>query len=489
MRRVPLFLHELFDAEFGINGDGPYLRTSKHCITHREASAVVRCISEELLGSIPLNSKSIAVLADRGPLCPLLCAAASRMGIPAAVITREVLAVWDGAGAYPQGTVVIEARGSTYKTSIGPEWREALTRRGAPGASACGDRQSKQIDLDPALVFFSSGSTGAPKGIVMSHLAILGACESISRYLPIGPEDRVLLLSPWSFDYGFYQALLAAYNGAELVLPSLIEISSAEGIGALIIERGITILPLMPSLFRTWGMKWRKAGLKFPSVRLVTFTGGQFPSEVMHIIDELFGDATVYSMYGATECKRVSYLPPTRLRVKPNSVGVAIPNVRILLDGPSAFDALSEGSRPEEIAVQTRNSMTGYLDPMTMEFPRISSRLRLGDIGFMDGDGDLTLIGRRDDVVKIRDIRICLSDLEGRLRSIVGVTEAAALASAELLQVYLEVTETTDHSILLRDAKGMLIADYRLGAIAAIAIVERLPRNANGKVDKKALKR
>jgi long-chain acyl-CoA synthetase len=177
------------------------------------------------------------------------------------------------------------------------------------------------IDQDLASIIYTSGSTGEPKGVMLTHLNMVSACRSVSGYLGLRETDVVLCALPLAFDYGLYQLLMSVKVGATLVLAQ----SFAFPLKVLeTMEREhVTVLPGVPTIF---SMLMHLSVLdQFPltCLRMITNTAAALSEEHIRRLRALFPQATLFSMYGLTECKRVTYLPPEQLDIRPTSVGQA----------------------------------------------------------------------------------------------------------------------------------------------------------------------
>src|SRR5205823_3675582 len=158
----------------------------------------------------------------------------------------------------------------------------------------------------------TSGSTGFPKGVMMTHQNVVAAAISITTYLENRPDDIILNVLPISFDYGLYQVLMAAKVGATLVLEKsfafpqkIFERMAAERV------TGFPVVPTMAALILQ--MKDLRPDA-FPHLRYITNTAAALPPAHILRLQELFPRTTIYSMYGLTECKRCTYLPPGELQ-------------------------------------------------------------------------------------------------------------------------------------------------------------------------------
>lgn len=290
------------------------------------------------------------------------------------------------------------------------------------------------IDQDLCLLIYTSGSTGRPKGVMMTHRAIRNNAWSISTYLGNRPDDVILCALPLSFDYGLFQVL----TGARIGFTVIIEKSFAYPYEILkrIEDRGVTGLPGVPTVFATLLQFAPFDGLDLSSLRYLTNTAAPLPPSHIRRLRELLPRARIFSMYGLTECTRVSYLDPARLAEKITSVGRAMPNSEAYIVDDSG--RRSAPNQPGELVVRGGSLMQGYWNR-----PEETSRalrdgdiagervLFTGDIFTMDEDGDLYFVGRKDDVFKCRGEKVSPREVENVLYELEEIAEAAVIGVAD----------------------------------------------------------
>jgi len=171
------------------------------------------------------------------------------------------------------------------------------------------------IDIDLAGLIYTSGSTGNPKGVVLTHLNIVSAATAITTYLENTADDIILNVLPLSFDYGLYQVLMGFKIGGTVVLERSFTYPHAvlEKMG----QERVTGFPIVPTISAML-LQMDLTKYHFPCLRYITNTGAALPTHHVMKLRELFPQTRVYSMFGLTECKRVSYLPPSQLDIRPS---------------------------------------------------------------------------------------------------------------------------------------------------------------------------
>jgi len=286
------------------------------------------------------------------------------------------------------------------------------------------------IDIDLAMIIYTSGSTGFPKGVMMTHQNIVAAATSITTYLQNTPDDIILNVLPLSFDYGLYQILMSAMVGATVVLEKSFTFP------ILILQQlhrqQVTGLPIVPTMAAILLQMKDLAPGAFPQLRYITNTAAALPPAHIQRLQKLFPTTRIYSMYGLTECKRCTYLPPEQLPLRPASVGIAIPNTEVYV-----VDDQGQKVPPGvvgELVIRGAHVMKGY-----WENPQATDRvlrpgphpwekvLHTGDLFNTDDDGYLYFVGRKDDIIKTRGEKVSPKEVENVLYALPGVREAAVV--------------------------------------------------------------
>ncbi|NPV03124.1 MAG: AMP-binding protein [Syntrophaceae bacterium] len=355
--------------------------------------------------------------------------------------------------------------------------------------------RNANIDIDLASIIYTSGSTGNPKGVMLTHLNMVSAATSITTYLENVPEDVVINVLPLSFDYGLYQVLMTFKFGGTLVLEKSF-VFPYEIVKRMSEER-VTGFPGVPTIFAILLQMKDLKKYDLSSLRYITNTAAALPVTHIKQIRETFPQAKLYSMYGLTECKRVSYLPPEELDRRPDSVGRGMPNEEVWIVDESG-NRLGPGV-VGELVVRGSNVMKGYwgdieatdrvLKPGPLPGERV---LYTGDLFRMDEEGFIYFVGRKDDMIKTRGERVSPKEVEDALYAAAGVAEAAVLPVPDdllgsAIKAYIVRKEGAD----LTDKQLLLHCKRMLEEFAIPKYFEfrgALPKNASGKIDKLALK-
>lgn len=328
--------------------------------------------------------------------------------VEAMTVSGRTPAVWsigDRDGVCPAGA-------AAFETAIG----SAAARPTTPGPSA-----------DLAMLVYTSGSTGRPKGVMMTHDNIAAAAWSITTYLENRPDDIILSVLPLAFDYGLYQLLMTVRLGATLVLEK--SFAFPQAIFDKVRTEAVTGLPLVPTMAALI-LKMQSLEPDFlPSVRYLTNTAAALPVEHIQALRRLFPRARLYSMYGLTECKRCTYLPPAELDRRPGSVGIAIPGTEafVLDDAGQRLPAGAVG----QLHIRGPHVMQGYWRNPEATAERLRPdpetggvMLATGDLFRTDADGFLYFVGRKDDILKTRGEKVAPKEVEAVLHAHPDVSEA-----------------------------------------------------------------
>lgn len=355
----------------------------------------------------------------------------------------------------------------------------------------------RRIDTDVAAILYTSGSTGQPKGVVLSHRNMVAGAQSVAGYLDLRADDRLLAVLPFSFDYGLSQLTTAFLRGASVVLMNYL---FPKDIVTMVARERITGLAAVPPL---WIALARLAWPADCTLRFITNSGGAMPVPTVQALQAALPATQIFLMYGLTEAFRSTYLPPDDVARRPDSIGRAIPNAEILVVRPDG--TLCDADEPGELVHRGALVALGYWnDPA-----RTAQRFRpapgqepglplpelavwSGDTVRRDADGFLYFIGRSDDMIKVSGYRVSPTEIESVLYATGLVAEAAAFGidhpqlGQAIAVIAVPVDETTDAAALLAECKRRLPA-YMVPARVDLRSAP-LPRNPNGKIDRNLLR-
>ena len=379
--------------------------------------------------------------------------------------------------------------------------REAVAE--APGADVVDDIDSLRAEeavranplaSDLAAIVYTSGSTGVPKGVTLTHRNMTFVADSMIEYLEMDERERVMCVLPLSFGYGLYQLLTCVRTGATLILQAGLAFPGR--VVQLLSEQEVTALPGVPTVFNVLLSLHGLAEREFPQLRVLTNAGAALPAATIAELRRVFPSARLYSMYGQTECQRVCYLPPSELDARPTSVGVAIPGTRAWVEDPDG--AVAGTGAVGELMVLGDHVMQGYwndpeatarrLRPGRWPWERV---LATGDLFRTDAEGFLYFVGRSDDIIKSGGEKVPPREVEEVLHEAPGVREAAVVGVpdkilGEAVRAHVALTPGHDQdSSALRRYCAQHLEDYMVPR--SVIFHEELPRTENGKLDRRAL--
>lgn len=355
-----------------------------------------------------------------------------------------------------------------------------------------------RIDTDLAAILYTSGSTGAPKGVVLSHANMVAAAESSAEFLRLSPEDRLLAVLPLSFDYGLSQLTTAYFAGASVVLMDFL---LPKEVVQAVVKYGVTGISAVPPIWNQLAvLDWPSEAVS--SMRYITTSGGAAQRATLQRLREALPNTGIFQMYGLTEAFRSSFLAPEEYETRPGSVGRALPNVELMIvreDGTPC-----EPNEPGELVHRGSLVAQGYWnDP-----ERTSQRYRRapgqpaevvlpemavwsGDQMRMDEEGYLYFESRRDEMIKTSGYRVSPTEVEEVVFASGLVSEAVALGvfhpelGQAIVLLFIPSAADVEAADCLRYCQKEL-PTYMVPA--HIEIAADLPRNPNGKIDRPVLK-
>ena len=354
---------------------------------------------------------------------------------------------------------------------------------------------NKNIDTDIVAILYTSGSTGQPKGVVLSHRNMVIGANSVASYLDNKSNDRILAVLPFSFDYGLSQLTTAFSVGACVVLMDYL---FPNDVIKAVSQYKITGLAAVPPLWiQLAQLEWSEDAQK--SLRYFTNSGGALPVEILTALRKKLTGTLPFLMYGLTEAFRSTYVPPKYIDTHQNSIGIAIPNAEVLVlrqDGTECAD-----NELGELVHRGSLVSMGYWNnpdktnetfkpiPTLLSEKTISERaVWSGDTVRRDKEGFLYFISRKDDMIKTSGYRVSPNEVEEMVYQSALVKEVIALGvpHPRLGQAIILLAIPKDNSInednLLSFCKKNL---PNFMHPAKILFKETLPRNQNGKIDRK----
>jgi len=356
---------------------------------------------------------------------------------------------------------------------------------------------------NPAYIMFTSGSTGFPKGAVMTHANVLNLIEWARDTFGITPDDRLTNVNPLYFDNSVFDFYSSLFTGARLVPFSKAEVKDPRALVEKVAAAECTLWFSVPSLLIFLQTMKAADGKHLKSIRRFVFGGEGYPkAKLKGLYDAYSGSSEVFNVYGPTECTCIcsSYKITERdfedLRGLPPLGEIADNFAFLIVDEEGHPVPAGEAG---ELCLLGPNVGRGYYNdaertaasfvqnPLNDKFAE--TMYKTGDLARLDpADGKLYIQGRRDNQIKHMGYRIELEEIEGALNCLQYVSEAAVLHTnangLSRIVAVLASPQSLDEEQLRRDLK-QLIPDYMIPSV--FHREELLPKNPNGKVNRKFL--
>lgn len=342
-----------------------------------------------------------------------------------------------------------------------------------------------------AAVFYTSGSTGEPKGVMLSHRNLMSNTIGTTEYLKLTEKDSVMVVLPFYYIYGNSLLLTHVAVGGCLVIDN--RFMYAETVLDGMIEHKVTGFSGVPSNFMILLQKSTLTERSFPDLRYFTQAGGAMAPEITRQLMEAFPDKEIYIMYGQTEASpRVTWLPPERLKEKLGSIGVEVRGLEVDLIKENGEEA--KIGEVGEIVVGGDSVMLGYWNQPDEEALVLKDRkLYTGDLAKRDEDGYIYIVGRKKEIIKSGGNRISVKEIEETLIKHDDILEIAVFGvpddvfgEAVKAVIVLKENSQLDEKSLKQYSRSQM-AEFKVPRY--IQFIDELPKTQAGKIDKKALKR
>lgn len=361
-----------------------------------------------------------------------------------------------------------------------------------------------------AVITYSFGVSGTPKGIVISHRNLIDSARVVSQYLQLEQSDVISGVLIFNLDYGLNQIFCTLYKKATLALHRFI---LADDFFNHLINDKVTVLPLMPvniSQMFDEDMHRIPSAELFSGVKTITSSGGNVTAKMIKDCKNTFQHANFYSMHGLTEAFRSTYLDPSQVQIRPDSIGKAIPDVELYVineDGKECGvrevgELIHRGgyiyrgfwNAPEQNAERFK-SVQILKDVVNLE-GQLTDELVVatGDYVYKDEEGYFYFVSRKDDMIKTRGFRVSPFEIESVVAKNIPQIEKCAvfgldneLIEEEIVLVYSAITEITEKEIVFELKKHL--ASYMIPSRVIYKKSLPLIQSDKNKINKEALKK
>lgn len=284
-------------------------------------------------------------------------------------------------------------------------------------------------EQDLAMICYTSGTTGSPKGVMLTHRNLVANADSIVKYLRLSSDDKMMVVLPFYYSYG--NSLLTTHAkvggtlhiGRNFIYPNTVL--------ELMIRESITGFAGVPSTFAILLNRSAIRKYAFPSLRYLTQAGGAMSPRAAEELQRILPGTDIFIMYGQTEASaRLTYLHPADFHRKAGSIGKPIPGVRITIrrEDSTPCDPREAG----EIVAEGDNVMKGYWgDPEGTARILRRDGLHTGDVAWMDAEGYIYIVGRQSEIIKSGGHRIGAKEIEEAILELSTVHEAAVVGEED----------------------------------------------------------
>ncbi len=347
-------------------------------------------------------------------------------------------------------------------------------------------RPAPCTEEDLAVLMPTSGSTGVPRLVMVSHGNLRANTEAIVRSQRLGSDEKAMLIMPVSYCFGASVMHSHLYQGGGVVFDS--RFMFPDKVLQAINAYGCTTFAGVPAVYNILLRRSNLRSIRLPALRRFLQAGGALANEGVREMRCIVPTAEYFVMYGQTEATaRISALPPDRLVEKVGSVGLPMDNLVIRIVDDEGRE-LAPG-QTGEIQVRGPSVCSGYFDdPEATERKFGGGWLRTGDIAFRDDEGYLWIKGRTSEFIKMRGLRVSFGEVEAKVAAIPGVYECAAAATqhpeaGEALALF--VVADNGASMIGERVRRALPSQW---ICVSVRVVPELPKTENGKIARSQLR-
>lgn len=346
-----------------------------------------------------------------------------------------------------------------------------------------------EVEAD-ALAFlpYSSGTTGMPKAVMLTHANLATVCEQLAAPLAVDDRDVTLAAAPFFHILGMTaELLLPLVNGATVVTLARFEPTRFLD---LLEQHNVTYLAVPPPVATLLARDPSVPGRDLSALQLIGVGGAPLPIPVQHELAARFPRCTIGQGWGLTETAGVACIPTRGRSTRPGTVGVPLPGTEIRVVDPATGDVIDERGRDGELQVRGPQLMVGYLNRPDDTAAMFDGKwLRTGDLGHLDEDGNVVVVERIKELIKVNAFQVAPAEVEAVLASFPAIADAAVVGrsderTGEVPIAFVVVRGPLDRGALDAYLREQL-APYKLPA--EIRVVDSLPRTPSGKLQRRLL--
>jgi len=347
-------------------------------------------------------------------------------------------------------------------------------------------RPAPCTEEDLAVLMPTSGSTGVPQLVMVSHGNLRANTEAIIRSQRLGSDEKAMLIMPVSYCFGASVMHSHLYQGGGVVFDS--RFMFPDKVLRAINTYGCTTFAGVPAVYNILLRRSNLRSIQLPELRRCLQAGGALAPASVREMSSIVPTAEFFVMYGQTEATaRISYVLPDRLGEKLGSVGLPMDNLMIRIVGDEGREL--PAGQTGEIQVRGPSVCSGYFDDREATEKKFGDGwLKTGDFAYRDDEGYLWIKGRTSEFIKIRGVRVSFGEVETKVATVPGVYECAATATrhpeaGEGLALFIVADEGA--SIVAERVRRALPPQW---TCVSVRVVSELPKTENGKIARSQLR-
>jgi acyl-CoA synthetase (AMP-forming)/AMP-acid ligase II len=392
-----------------------------------------------------------------------------------------------GAALPDLATTVVHRGGAPDGTEA---WTGFLGRATDAGRATLERRRSLVSQDDPSDILFTSGTTGLPKGVVMTHGRTLCVATDWVQMTGLCADDRYLMVNPYFHMFGLKAGILACLASGATMLPEAV--FDVDRVLGRVEREQVTVLPGSPTLYQAILDHPARGSHDLSSLRVAVTGAADIPVELIRRMDQELPFSTIITGYGLTEAgTAVATDPGDDVETIATTVGRPRPGFEIRIADDAGVDV--PDGEPGEVVLRGGSVMLGYLDDPEATRQALSADgwLRTGDIGLIDRAGCLRIVGRAKDMFIVGGFNAYPAEIENALLRHPGIAQAAVIGVADdrLGEVGMAFVVTGSADLtgpdIIRWCRDQM-ANYKVPRV--VELVDELPVNATGKVLKDVLR-